>query len=214
MDLSKDLLDQSNCLNDKERHSDGIVSEDLVEHFSNEVQAAEARRFYGFQILMENIHSDTHSLLNDTYIKDPAQREYLFDAVDSIPCVTRKADWTLRWISDECLTFAERLIAFAAVEGFFFSGSFVLGFSLKKHCLMPGLTFSNEFISRHEEMHADFTYLPFSHLKGRHQPAVRVRRIILAYFYNSVLSDAAKGPVVGLRMRWKDGNLVCEVHRL
>jgi ribonucleoside-diphosphate reductase subunit M2 len=120
MDLSKDLHDWTNKLNDNERHfishvlaffaaSDGIVNENLVERFSNEVQAAEARCFYGFQIMMENIHSETYSLLIDTYIKEPAQREYLFDAVETIPCVKRKADWAMRWISDQKSTFAERL---------------------------------------------------------------------------------------------------------
>ena len=188
MDLSKDLHDWNNRLNDNERHfvshvlaffaaSDGIVNENLVERFSNEVQAAEARCFYGFQIMMENIHSETYSLLIDTDIKDPAQREYLFDAIDTIPCVKRKADWALRWISDERSTFGERLIAFAAVEGIFFSGSFASIFWLKKRGLMPGLTFSNELISRDEGMHTDFACLLFSHLKRRPHPDV-VKRIV------------------------------------
>ncbi|KAG8849902.1 Ribonucleotide-diphosphate reductase (RNR), small subunit [Serendipita sp. 411] len=161
MDLSKDLHDWDNKLNDNERHfishvlaffaaSDGIVNENLVERFSGEVQAAEARCFYGFQIMMENIHSETYSLLIDTYIKDPAQREFLFDAIENIPCIKRKADWALKWISDRRSTFGERLIAFAAVEGIFFSGSFAAIFWLKKRGLMPGLTFSNELISRDE----------------------------------------------------------------
>ena len=188
MDLSKDVHDWSKRLNDNERHfishvlaffaaSDGIVNENLVERFSNEVQAAEARCFYGFQIMMENIHSETYSLLIDTYIKDPVQREYLFDAVDTIPCVKRKAEWALRWISDQHSTFAERLVAFAAVEGIFFSGSFASIFWLKKRGLMPGLTFSNELISRDEGMHTDFACLLFSHLKRRPHPHV-VQRII------------------------------------
>lgn len=181
MDLSKDIHDWNNRLNDNERHfishvlaffaaSDGIVNENLVERFSNEVQVAEARCFYGFQIMMENIHSETYSLLIDTYIKDAAQREYLFDAIETIPCVKRKADWALRWISDERSTFAERLVAFAAVEGIFFSGSFASIFWLKKRGLMPGLTFSNELISRDEGMHTDFACLLFSHLKRRPHP--------------------------------------------
>ena len=181
MDLSKDLHDWNNRLNDKERHfishvlaffaaSDGIVNENLVERFSNEVQAAEARCFYGFQIMMENIHSETYSLLIDTYIKDPAQREYLFDAVETVPCVKKKADWALTWITDHQATFAERLVAFAAVEGIFFSGSFASIFWLKKRGLMPGLTFSNELISRDEGMHTDFACLLFSHLKRRAHP--------------------------------------------
>lgn len=188
MDLSKDVHDWSARLNDNERHfishvlaffaaSDGIVNENLVERFSNEVQVAEARCFYGFQIMMENIHSETYSLLIDTYIKDTAQREYLFDAIDTIPCVKRKAEWALRWISDQRSTFAERLVAFAAVEGIFFSGSFASIFWLKKRGLMPGLTFSNELISRDEGMHTDFACLLFSHLKRRPHPDV-VRRLI------------------------------------
>ncbi|KAI6047287.1 ribonucleotide reductase small subunit [Pisolithus marmoratus] len=181
MDLSKDIHDWNNRLNDNERHfishvlaffaaSDGIVNENLVERFSNEVQVAEARCFYGFQIMMENIHSETYSLLIDTYIKDAAQREYLFDAIETIPCVKRKADWALKWISDDRSTFAERLVAFAAVEGIFFSGSFASIFWLKKRGLMPGLTFSNELISRDEGMHTDFACLLFSHLKRRPHP--------------------------------------------
>lgn len=189
MDLSKDLHDWTNRMNDNERHfishvlaffaaSDGIVNENLVERFSNEVQAAEARCFYGFQIMMENIHSETYSLLIDTYIKDPVQREYLFDAIETIPCIKRKAEWALKWISDQRSTFAERLIAFAAVEGIFFSGSFASIFWMKKRGLMPGLTFSNELISRDEGMHTDFACLLFSHLKRRPHPEV-VKAIIV-----------------------------------
>ena len=188
MDLSKDMHDWNNRLNDNERHfishvlaffaaSDGIVNENLVERFSNEVQAAEARCFYGFQIMMENIHSETYSLLIDTYIKDPAQREYLFDAVETVPCVKKKADWALKWISDRRSAFGERLVAFAAVEGIFFSGSFASIFWLKKRGLMPGLAFSNELISRDEGMHTDFACLLFSHLKRRPHPD-RVNKII------------------------------------
>ncbi|KAF8974190.1 ferritin-like superfamily [Flammula alnicola] len=148
MDLSKDVHDWNNRLNDNERHfishvlaffaaSDGIVNENLNERFSNEVQVAEARCFYGFQIMMENIHSETYSLLIDTYIKDPAQRDYLFDAIETVPCIKRKAEWALKWISDQRSSFAERLVAFAAVEGIFFSGSFASIFWLKKRGLMP-----------------------------------------------------------------------------
>jgi len=188
MDLSKDLHDWNNRLNDNERHfishvlaffaaSDGIVNENLLERFSNEVQIAEARCFYGFQIMMENIHSETYSLLIDTYIKDQKQREYLFDAIETIPCIKLKAEWALRWISDANSTFAERLVAFAAVEGIFFSGSFASIFWLKKRGLMPGLTFSNELISRDEGMHTDFACLLFSHLRRRPNEEV-VRAII------------------------------------
>lgn len=178
IDLSKDLHDWNKRLNDDERFfishvlaffaaSDGIVNENLVERFSAEVQIPEARCFYGFQIMMENIHSETYSLLIDTYISEPRQRQYLFNAIDNIPCIRKKADWALRWISDKNSTFACRLIAFAAVEGIFFSGSFAAIFWLKKRGLMAGLTFSNELISRDEGMHTDFACLLFSHLKNK-----------------------------------------------
>ena len=143
--------------------SDGIVNENLCERFASEVQLPEARCFYGFQIAMENIHSETYSLLIDTYIKDAAQRAHLFNAIDTVPCVQQKAEWALRWIS-ESKRFAERLVAFAVVEGIFFSGSFCAIFWLKKRGLMPGLTFSNELISRDEGMHCDFACLLYSML--------------------------------------------------
>ncbi|KIK99262.1 hypothetical protein PAXRUDRAFT_822955 [Paxillus rubicundulus Ve08.2h10] len=213
MDLSKDIHDWNNRLNDNERHfishvlaffaaSDGIVNENLVERFSNEVQAAEARCFYGFQIMMENIHSETYSLLIDTYIKDPARREYLFDAVETIPCVKRKADWALKWISDQHSTFAERLVAFAAVEGIFFSGSFASIFWLKKRGLMPGLTFSNELISRDEGMHTDFACLLFSHLKRRPHPDV-VKHIITqaVKIEQEFLTDALPVSLIGMNAK-------------
>ncbi|KYK54565.1 ribonucleotide reductase [Drechmeria coniospora] len=178
IDLSKDLHDWNNRLNDDERYfvshilaffaaSDGIVNENLVERFSGEVQIPEARCFYGFQIMMENIHSETYSLLIDSYIKEHAQREYLFNAIDTIPCIRKKADWALRWIQDKESTFAQRLVAFAAVEGIFFSGAFASIFWLKKRGLMPGLTFSNELISRDEGLHTDFACLLHSHLNNR-----------------------------------------------
>ncbi|KAF2198161.1 ribonucleotide reductase small subunit [Delitschia confertaspora ATCC 74209] len=178
IDLSKDLHDWNKRLNDDERFfishvlaffaaSDGIVNENLVERFSSEVQIPEARCFYGFQIMMENIHSETYSLLIDTYISEPKQRNYLFNAIDNIPCIKKKADWALRWICDKNSTFASRLVAFAAVEGIFFSGSFASIFWLKKRGLMPGLTFSNELISRDEGMHTDFACLLFSLLNNR-----------------------------------------------
>ncbi|KAG8831597.1 Ribonucleotide-diphosphate reductase (RNR), small subunit [Serendipita sp. 400] len=210
MDLSKDLHDWDNKLNDNERHfishvlaffaaSDGIVNENLVERFSGEVQAAEARCFYGFQIMMENIHSETYSLLIDTYIKDPAQREFLFDAIENIPCIKRKADWALKWISDRRSTFGERLIAFAAVEGIFFSGSFAAIFWLKKRGLMPGLTFSNELISRDEGMHTDFACLLFGHLRKRPHPDT-VKRIITeaVTIEQEFLTDALPVSLIGM----------------
>lgn len=132
---------------------------------------------FTLSVLRENIHSETYSLLIDTYIKDPVQREYLFDAIETIPCIKKKADWALKWISDRRATFAERLVAFAAVEGIFFSGSFASIFWLKKRGLMPGLTFSNELISRDEGMHTDFACLLFSHLRKRPHPDT-VKKII------------------------------------
>ncbi|KAB5557946.1 ribonucleotide reductase [Coniochaeta sp. 2T2.1] len=183
IDLSKDMHDWNNRLTDDEKFfvshilaffaaSDGIVNENLVERFSGEVQVPEARCFYGFQIMMENIHSETYSLLIDTYIKEPAQRTHLFNAVDTIPCIRKKADWAIKWIQDKESTFAQRLVAFAAVEGIFFSGAFASIFWLKKRGLMPGLTFSNELISRDEGLHTDFACLLFSHMK--HRPSKQV----------------------------------------
>jgi ribonucleoside-diphosphate reductase beta chain len=176
IDLSTDLQDWENRLNDDEKHfvkhvlaffaaSDGIVNENLAVNFMREVQYPEARCFYGFQIMMENIHSETYSLLIDTYIKDVAEKNHLFRAIETLPCVTRKANWALRWI--ERGSFAERLVAFAAVEGIFFSGSFCSIFWLKKRGLMPGLSFSNELISRDEGMHTDFACLLYSQLQNQ-----------------------------------------------
>lgn len=174
VDLSKDLTDW-NRLTENERFfishvlaffaaSDGIVNENLVERFSQEVQVTEARCFYGFQIAIENIHSEMYSMLIDTYISDPQQKDYLFNAIENLPCVKKKADWALKWISSKTATFGERIVAFAAVEGIFFSGSFAAIFWLKKRGLMPGLTFSNELISRDEGLHCDFACLMFQHL--------------------------------------------------
>ncbi|XP_035262948.1 ribonucleoside-diphosphate reductase subunit M2-like [Anguilla anguilla] len=158
--------------------SDGIVNENLVERFSKEVQVTEARCFYGFQIAMENIHSEMYSLLIDTYIKDSAEREFLFNAIETLPCVRKKADWAMRWIGDSDASFGERVVAFAAVEGIFFSGSFAAIFWLKKRGLMPGLTFSNELISRDEGLHCDFACLMFSHLRQR-PSETRVKEVIM-----------------------------------
>ncbi|XP_043363425.1 ribonucleoside-diphosphate reductase subunit M2 B isoform X2 [Dermochelys coriacea] len=166
VDLSKDFP-HWNKLKSEEKYfishvlaffaaSDGIVNENLVERFSQEVQIPEARCFYGFQILIENVHSEMYSLLIDTYIKNPKKREFLFNAIETMPCVKKKADWALKWIADRDSTFGERVIAFAAVEGIFFSGSFAAIFWLKKRGLMPGLTFSNELISR-DEVQNDFS---------------------------------------------------------
>jgi len=149
--------------------SDGIVNENLVERFSNDVQIPEARCFYGFQIMMENIHSEMYSLLIDTYVRDNAEKNFLFSAIDTIPCIRKKADWALRWISSS-KSFAERLVAFSAVEGIFFSGSFAAIFWLKQRGLMPGLTFSNELISRDEGLHCDFACCLFNLLNNRPDP--------------------------------------------
>jgi ribonucleoside-diphosphate reductase beta chain len=175
IDLSDDLKHWEG-LNQGEKHfvshvlaffaaSDGIVNENLAVNFMSEVQLPEARCFYGFQIMMENIHSETYALLIDTYIKDPAEKDRLFHAIDTVPCVGKKAEWALRWINNG--SFAERLIAFAAVEGIFFSGSFCSIFWLKKRGLMPGLTFSNELISRDEGMHCEFACLLYRMLENK-----------------------------------------------
>ncbi|PKI82535.1 ribonucleoside-diphosphate reductase [Malassezia vespertilionis] len=213
IDLSKDLHDWDNRMNDSERHfvshvlaffaaSDGIVNENLLERFSGEVQVAEARCFYGFQIMMENIHSETYSLLIDTYIREPKQREFLFNAIETIPVVKRKADWALRWINDQRASFSERLIAFAAVEGIFFSGSFASIFWLKKRGLMPGLSFSNELISRDEGLHTDFACLLFGHLRKRAHPDT-VNRIITeaVTIEQSFLTDALPVSLIGMNAR-------------
>jgi len=146
--------------------SDGIVNENLVENFSQEVQLPEARCFYGFQIAIENIHSEMYSLLIETLIKDPVEKDNLFNAIETMPSVQKKAVWALKWINKEA-PFGERVVAFAAVEGIFFSGSFASIFWLKKRGIMPGLTFSNELISRDEGLHCDFACLMFKHLKNK-----------------------------------------------
>ena len=173
IDLAQDINDWDNKLNEDEQHfvkhvlaffaaSDGIVNENLALNFVNEVQYTEAKMFYGFQIMMENIHSETYSLLIDTYIKDKEEQNRLFNAIETVPAIKRKAEWAIKWINSD--SFVERLIAFAAVEGIFFSGSFCSIFWLKKRGLMPGLTFSNELISRDEGMHCDFA----CHLYNNH----------------------------------------------
>lgn len=188
IDLSTDIIHFENKLNDDERYfikhvlaffaaSDGIVNENLAVNFMNEVQYPEARCFYGFQIMIENIHSEAYSLLIDTYIKDPAEKEYLFHAIDTVPSVSKKAEWALKWISMG--SFPERLIAFAAVEGIFFSGSFCSIFWLKKRGLMPGLSFANELISRDEGLHCDFACLLYKELQNKLAPET-AQEIILS----------------------------------
>jgi ribonucleoside-diphosphate reductase beta chain len=209
IDLSPDIIDWETKLNDNERHfikhvlaffaaSDGIVNENLAENMVREVQYTEAKFFYGFQIMMENIHSETYSLLIDTYIKDQKDKDYLFNAIDTMPCVTKKAEWALKWISGG--SFAERLIAFAAVEGIFFSGSFCSIFWLKKRGLMPGLTFSNELISRDEGLHCDFACLLYNDHIVNKLSADRVRSIIMdaVEIEKEFVSDALPVNLLGM----------------
>lgn len=188
IDLQADLVDWETKLNDDERHfvkhvlaffaaSDGIVNENLAENFLSEVQYTEAKFFYGFQIAIENIHSETYSLLIDTYIKDTKDKNYLFNAIDTMEPVRKKADWALRWIEEG--NFAERLVAFAAVEGIFFSGSFCSIFWLKKRGLMPGLAFSNELISRDEGLHCDFACLLYNNHVVNKLSKEKVQKIIV-----------------------------------
>jgi ribonucleoside-diphosphate reductase beta chain len=188
IDLSADVVDWNTKLTDDERYfikhilaffaaSDGIVNENLAENFVNEVQYSEAKFFYGFQIMMENVHSETYSLLIDTYVKDEVEKDRLFRAIEVFPAIKKKADWALKWIESD--SFAERLIAFAAVEGIFFSGAFCSIFWLKKRGLLPGLTFSNELISRDEGLHADFAvHLHNHHIVNKVTPE-RIKEIIV-----------------------------------
>ena len=187
IDLHQDITDWKTKLSADEKYfikhilaffaaSDGIVNENLAENFINEVQYTEAKFFYGFQIMMENIHSETYSLLIDTYVKDPAERDRLFHALDNYEAIKKKADWALRWIDSP--SFGERLVAFAAVEGIFFSGAFCSIFWLKKRGLMPGLTFSNELISRDEGLHCDFACHLHNHHLVNKVPQERIKQII------------------------------------
>ena len=172
VDLTKDIVHWTSLSHD-ERYfismilaffaaSDGIVMENLAQRFMSEVQLAEARAFYGFQIAMENIHSQMYSILIDTYIKDATEKDRLFNAIQTFPCIKKKADWALKWIGDKRSTFQTRLVAFACVEGIFFSGAFCSIYWLKKRGLMPGLTFSNELISRDEALHTEFAVLLYT----------------------------------------------------
>jgi ribonucleoside-diphosphate reductase subunit M2 len=189
IDCQQDLVDWREKLNDDEKHfithvlaffaaSDGIVNENLANRFMNDVQIPEARCFYGFQIAMENIHSEVYSLLIDTYVQDPTERDHLFRGFETIPAVAKKAKWAQAWIESPEASFGERLVAFAAVEGIFFSGSFCSIFWLKKRGLMPGLTFSNELISRDEGLHCEFACLLFKHLVNK-PSAERVKKIMM-----------------------------------
>ena len=187
IDLHQDVIDWETKLNDDERYfikhilaffaaSDGIVNENLAENFVSEVQYTEAKFFYGFQIMMENIHSEVYSLLIDTYVKNEAEKDQLFKAIDYFPAIKEKADWALKWIDSD--SFAERLIAFAAVEGIFFSGSFCSIYWMKKRGLLPGLTFSNELISRDEGLHCDYAvHLHNNHIVNK-VPKERITHIL------------------------------------
>lgn len=211
IDLSQDLIDWAN-LNDGERHfishvlaffaaSDGIVNENLAVNFLEKVQIPEAKCFYGFQIMMENIHSETYSLLIDTYIKDPKEKDRLFNAIDTVPCVAKKAEWALRFIENG--SFIENIIAFAAVEGIFFSGSFCSVFWLKKRGLMPGLSFSNELISRDEGLHCDFACLLYTKYINNKIPAARVLEIILeaVEIEKEFVTDSLPVDLIGMNAR-------------
>lgn len=177
IDLSKDTSDWDSLHKDEKYFismilaffaaSDGIVLENLAARFMGEVQLSEARAFYGFQIAMENVHSETYSLLIESYIKDREEKTLLFNAINNFPCIKKKADWAIKWIHDKRSSFATRLIAFACIEGIFFSGAFCSIYWLKKRGLMPGLTFSNELISRDEALHTEFAVLLYSKLNKK-----------------------------------------------
>ncbi|MBV6645494.1 MAG: ribonucleotide-diphosphate reductase subunit beta [Cyclobacteriaceae bacterium] len=215
IDLSQDLKDWTS-LNDGERHfishvlaffaaSDGIVNENLAENFVSEVQYTEAKFFYGFQITIENIHSETYSLLIDTYVKDPTQKDHLFHAIETMDCVKKKADWALRWIDEG--SFQERLVAFAAVEGIFFSGSFCSIFWLKKRGLMPGLSFSNELISRDEGLHCDFACLLYNNHVTNKLPEETIQSIIkdAVDIEKEFVTDALPVKLIGM-----NADLMCQ----
>jgi ribonucleoside-diphosphate reductase subunit M2 len=187
IDLSKDLTHWES-LNGDEKHfismilaffaaSDGIVLENLASRFMNDVQISEARAFYGFQIMMENVHSETYSLLIESYIKNKEEKSKLFNAITNFPCIKKKSDWAQKWIHDNRSSFSTRLVAFACVEGIFFSGAFCSIYWLKKRGLMPGLTFSNELISRDEALHTEFAILLYSKLNKKTEKS-RVYEII------------------------------------
>ncbi|XP_072010731.1 ribonucleoside-diphosphate reductase subunit M2 B [Engystomops pustulosus] len=212
VDLSRDLAHWETLTSDEKYFishvlaffaaSDGIVNENLVERFSQEVQVPEARCFYGFQILIENIHSEMYSLLIETYIKDPHRRNFLFNAIETMPCIRKKAEWALQWISNRKASFGERIVAFAAVEGVFFSGSFAAIFWLKKRGLMPGLTFSNELISRDEGLHCDFACLMFHYLVNKPSQQ-RVTEIIVSAvrIEQEFLTEALPVDLIGINCR-------------
>lgn len=215
IDLGQDMTDWENKLTKDERHfikhvlaffaaSDGIVNENLAINFLNEVQFPEARCFYGFQIAIENIHAETYSLLIDTLIKDNKEKDFLFNAIENLPCVAKKADWAMKWIENG--NFAQRLVAFAAVEGIFFSGSFCSIFWLKKRGLMPGLAFSNELISRDEGLHCDFACMLYNQLQNK-MTVEEVTTIIseAVEYEKEFVTDAIPVALIGMNAK-----LMCE----
>ena len=216
IDLSKDMSHWEALTNEEKYFishilaffaaSDGIVLENLAARFMGEVQLSEARAFYGFQIAMENIHSETYSLLIDTYIKDREEKMTLFKAIDNFPCIKKKADWAIKWIQDKRSSFATRLIAFACIEGIFFSGAFCSIFWLKKRGLMPGLTFSNELISRDEALHTEFAILLYSKLNKKVNKS-RVMEIIkeAVEIEKEFISEALPCRLIGM-----NGDLMCQ----
>ncbi len=209
IDLEQDLVDWNEKLNDNERHfikhvlaffaaSDGIVNENLCINMYEEIQIPEARSFYSAQIQIEDIHSETYSLLIDTYIKDPQEKAALLNAIETLDCVKKKAEWAIKWI-ENAPSFAHRLIAFAAVEGIFFSGSFCSIFWLKKRGLMPGLSFSNELISRDEGMHCDFACLLYSMLQNKLDKSIVQDIIVEAVAYEKeFVQDALPVSLIGM----------------
>jgi ribonucleoside-diphosphate reductase beta chain len=212
IDLYQDLNDW-NKLNNDERHfishilaffsaSDGIVNENLAMRFYNEVQIPEARSFYGFQIAMENIHAETYGQLIDTYIKDNKEKNHLFKAIETIPCIKKKADWAMKWINGND-DFALRLLAFAAIEGIFFSGSFCSIFWLKKRGLMPGLTFSNELISRDEGLHTDFACLLYNNYITNKPSEAVVKQLIMEAvdFEKEFITEALPVSLIGMNSK-------------
>jgi len=216
VDLSKDLVDWGK-LNADEKHfitmvlaffaaSDGIVMENLAMRFMGDVQLSEARAFYGFQIAMENIHSEMYSLLIDTYIQDSAEKSKLFSGIKHFPCISKKSDWAKRWINDNRSSFASRLLAFACVEGIFFSSSFASIYWIKKRGLMPGLTLSNEFISRDEALHTEFAILLYSKLTKK-LAKKRVYEIIheAAEIEKEFITDALPCRLIGM-----NATLMCQ----
>lgn len=220
VDLTKDLDDWNNVLNDNEKHfiknvlaffssSDSIVNENLAARFLNEVQVPEAKAFYGFQIAIEVIHQEMYSLMIDTYVKDTQEKQKLFDSIFTVPTIKKKAEWALKWISDRESDFAKRLIAFAIVEGIFFSSAFASIYWLKERGLMPGLCLSNEFISRDEGLHCEFAILLYGYIKNK-LPQETVHEIVkeAAEIECEFVKDSLKVKLIGMNQ-----DLMCDYVR-